>query len=88
METVVKAAIVLAVMVVLIFIFMRLFGKSACTADGYIDQTRIDTDNDGVVDAVDQCCEAAASGEVNAWGCAPEQAKKPCPLKPCKEAGK
>lgn len=89
-ETVVTAAIVLIVLAVVIFIFYKLYSGSACTAEDYVKMQSTDTDKDGVVDSVDQCCNSPDITNINSFGCGPDSSSDPrirCTPKGCKEEG-
>lgn len=54
-EKVVAAALILLVLVVLIMVFSKLFGKEAKTAEGHIDNLGNDCDCDGTPNLIDKC---------------------------------
>lgn len=55
MEKIVAAALVLIVLVVLIMVFSKLFGKEANATSAKIDDLTADCDCDGTPNAVDKC---------------------------------
>lgn len=55
MEKIVAAALVLIVLVVLIMVFSKLFGKESRTTESKIDDINADCDCDGTPNIVDKC---------------------------------
>lgn len=80
METVVKAIIVLIVLGVVIFVFMKLFGGGTGEAGKQIEQTKSDWDGDGIPNILDNCCctDADDVAHVDATGCIPGENKVSC----------